>query len=208
LDVTVNSLVAVAWPALYAAGSVWFYLHCVRPSFLLRRAEWIAHVPFAALSLVPVIVLSIAPREPTLPFLLALSWTGLVAAWLFPGSVLRATGGVALAKRNVDVVFGWLSPASQHLDVGDLDAAQAQVDEARRHATAESTLYVDLWDALVREEQERRDGKRVSRLARLEAISNEYDRLVLGGDPLSSVLRWAAVIAAGAIVLIRLAAIG
>lgn len=202
---SVDSLVAISWSVLYAAGSVWFYLHCIRPAFRLLRAKWIAHLPFAALSIVPAIVLTVAPDEPALSLVIAVSAVGLLAGWLFPGAVVRATGGVAEAKGDFDALLGWLSPAGEDFDVGDLQAAQRQVDEARRHATGSTTSYVELWDALVREEQERRNGERVSRLARLEAIGTEYERLVLESDPLGPVLKWALVAAVGIVVYIRLA---
>ena len=42
--------------------------------------------------------------------------------------------------------------------------------EARRHATPATAAYVDLWDELVRDEHDRRVGRRISRIERLEAI--------------------------------------
>ncbi len=104
----------------------------------------------------------------------------------------------------MDEVFGWLNPAAEQLDVGDLEAAQAQVNEARLHARPETLAYVDHWDALVSEEDRRRNGERISRWERLKAIQDEYARLVLGRDRIPPFWEAVIVIAVGAVVLVSI----
>ncbi|HYI66033.1 MAG TPA: hypothetical protein VEW95_03835 [Candidatus Limnocylindrales bacterium] len=95
-----------------------------------------------------------------------------------------------------------MSPAAEHLDVGDLEAAQAQVDAARRHARPETVAYVDLWASLVSEEERRRSGERISRLERLKAIQDEYARLVLGRDRIPPAWEAAIVVVVAAAALV------
>ena len=194
-------VLAAGFAVFYAAGSVWFYLHCVRPALLWNRARRAAHVLLAVVSVLPATAIVLAAARPTVAFTSALTWIILVTTWVAPRFAIRATGGPTPVKGGVDEAIGWLSPAAGYLDVGDVEAAQAQVSEARRHATPESAAYVDHWDSLVREEVQRRNGERISRLERLKAIQNEYARLILGADPMSPFWEALIVVAVGAVVL-------
>lgn len=196
------SALGAALAAFYAAGSVWFYLHCVRPALLWHRSRWIAHTLLAVISVLPAAALVAAPGNVSLFAMSALTWVFLATAWLSPGLVIRSTGGPAAARDGIDDVFGWLNPAGEHLDVGDLEAAQAQVDEARRHARPETLAYVDLWASLVSEEERRRSGERISRLERLKAIQDEYARLVLGRDRMPPAWEAAIVVVVAAVALV------
>jgi hypothetical protein len=146
-----------------------------------------------------------APANFALFVVSSVTWMGLATAWVFPALVTRATGGRAPARRGVDEVVGWLNPAAEHLDVGDLEAARAQVDEARRHAPPETVAYVDLWDALVSDEERRRRGERISRIERLKSIQEEYARLVLSVDGIPPMWEAAIVVTVGAVALVSVA---
>lgn len=87
---------------------------------------------------------------------------------------------------------------------GDLRAAQAQVDEARRHATPATLTYIDLWESLIRDERRRRRGERISRTARLQEIQKEYTRIIFARDPITPPVEIAMVLVAAAAVLGRL----
>jgi hypothetical protein len=156
---------------------------------------------------VPAIVAFVAPQDPALLVLPAIAWIPLAIGWVVPGAAIRATGGVSDAKSDLDVVYGWLSPAADQLDVGDLEAARMQVDEARRHATPATMPYVELWDGLLTEELQRRMGRRVSRQARVDAINEEYARLVFAGDHVGPILQWSLVLGIAAVLILRLATI-
>ena len=196
--------IGTAYAVFYTAASVWFYLHCVRPALLWHRSRWVAHALLAVLSVLPAAAVVAAPANYPLSVVAAFTWIILATAWFSPGLVTRATGGPAMAKGGVDVVLGWLNPAAEHLDVGDLEAAQAQVNEARRHALPETLAYVDLWDSLISEEQRRRNGERISRSECLKAIQDEYTRLVLGRDRVPRFWEAVLVVAVGAVVLVSI----
>ena len=197
----VEQVLATIGVVAYASGTVWFFLHCVRPAFLWHRARLTAHLVFGALSLAPAAVVVLVPDLRASQFAGGGALLVLTLAWIFPLTAVRMTGGPARESRGIDVVVGWLSPAAQRLDVGDLEGAQAQVDEARKYATPETLPYVDLWHALVREEAGRRRGEQVSRAVRLDAIAREYRRLVLGDDSRRPVVETIVIVGIAAIVL-------
>ena len=200
---TLDNVLLAFSAVAFGAGPVWLYLHCVRPALVWHRARAAAHVGLGAASVVPAAVLLLAPDSRPLVVVAYLAAMVTGAGWVSPRGVVRATGGAAAPTREVDVVSGWLAPAATHMDVGDLRSAAAQVREARRHATAATARYVELWDALVREERRRRRGERISRRETLEAIHEEYTRLILGTGPVWQRLELAAPIAIAAGVLVR-----
>jgi hypothetical protein len=204
----VEQVLAVVGVVAYSSGAVWFFLHCVRPAFLWHRARWTSHLLFGGLSVVPAAVVVFA--SDSRPSLLAAGacLTALAGAFSFPRAAVRLSGGVGRQPRGIDIVAGWLSPAAERLDVGDIEGAQAQVDEARKYATPETLPYVDLWHALVQDEAGRRRGERISRVVRLDAIGREYRRLVLGDDGRRPLVEMALVVGVAVIVLGSLVAGG
>ena len=196
-----EQFLSAAGTAAITGGAVWFYLHCIRPAFRWHRARWTSHVLLGIVSLLPAAAVVVVPDSRPLQLVGALSFTALALAWMFPRPTVRATGGQATKTRGIDVVIGWLSPAAEQLDVGNLAAAQGQVDEARKHATLETLPYVDLWDAMVRDEERRRRGERVSRIVRLKAIEEEYARLILGDEPMRPTVEAIAGLGVAALVL-------
>jgi hypothetical protein len=203
--VSIDDLVRTAFVAAYASGGVWFYLHCVRPGLLWFRARAIAHAAFAVAASVPVLFVVLAPESDALPLAAVAAWAILVIGFTFPALATRLTGGSAPPSSEYDRVQGWLGPAGHHLDLGDLDAARLQVDEARRHATVRTQAYVDLWAALVEDEARRRDGERISRYARLEEIWSEQARLVLGDSRARSLIEALVVAAVAVAVFVSIA---
>lgn len=180
----IDDLFAAGAAALMAASPVALFLFCVRPALRWLRARRIAYAVLAGCALLPAVVTIAGMRSPAA---LALGWLAtmaVIAAWLFPHLVVRGTGGPAEARSALDQVLGWLFPAGRFLDVGDLQSAETQVEEARRVSTAATSGYVELWDKLVQEEHMRRRGEHVSRADRLSEISAEYTRLVQATDPI------------------------
>lgn len=197
-----DRLVFAVVAAVTAGAPAAVYFFCLRPSLLWRRAKWTAHAVAAFVSVVPAGVL--ISRTDAVP-ILAIGWLasmGIVAAWFWPVWLVRLTGGVAEGRGELDTVSGYLNPAGRFLDVGDLTSAADQVDEARRHSTVVTRAYVDLWDRLIEEEHLRRNGQEVSRLARLEQISAEYSRLVLGSGRIGDAHAWVAIAVVGAVAAI------
>jgi hypothetical protein len=165
------------------------------------RARWGALALTGAASLVPAASLLLAPQTFGAQLATMLSLALLVVAWTSPRFIVRLTGGFRPARQGLDVVLGWLNPAMDALDVGDLAAAQLQIDEAREHTTEETNRYVELWEALVDDERRRQAGERISRRARLAAIQGEYARLVLADEPIRPLVQGMAGIGVSVIVL-------
>ena len=180
---TFDDLFAAGAAAVMAASPVALFLFCVRPALRWLRARRLGHLVLAGCALLPAVVTIAGMRSPAALLLGWLATMAVIAAWLSPHWVVRGTGGPAEARSSLDQVLGWLFPAGRFLDVGDLQSAKAQVEEARRVSTPATSGYVDLWDKLVREEHMRRRGEYVSRADRLNEISAEYTRLVQAADP-------------------------
>lgn len=181
---TIDDLGLAAIAAVLAAAPVALFLLCVRPALRWLRARSPAHVVVAACAVIPAVV-TISASDSLAA--LALAWLATMAvaiAWIEPHLVVRITGGAAEARGELDRVLGYLLPAGQFLDVGDLASAEAHVEEARRISTPVTRAYVQLWDDLVTEEYRRRRGEHISRSERIKAISAEYGRLVQAGDSL------------------------
>lgn len=195
LDIALHAALA----ALTAAAPLALYLFCVRPALRWLRARLTAHVAVAAAGLAPALVVIIGMDSRTAGFVAAAATVGVMIAWFYPSALVHLTGGPAIATGELDVMLGYLFPAGRSLDVGDLEAARVQVDEARRYATPATASYVDLWDELVREEHDRRIGRRISRVERLEAIQAEYSRLVRLTDRLPTALSLALTVLVAAV---------
>jgi hypothetical protein len=193
-----------AFVAAYVSGSVWFYLHCVRPALRWNRARWSTHLVFGALAVVPVVAVVLPSWNATWNLVALIAFLGQVAAFTFPAAVTRATGGWKRLQAGEREVHERLGEAGAHLDLGDLEAAKAEVEEARRSASAELVAYVDLWEALVSEEDGRRRGQRISRGERLSAIHAEYARLRMGPDAIPPRLEATIVVGTAALALISL----
>jgi hypothetical protein len=105
-----EALVAAS-SAAYASLSLWFYLHCVQPALKWTSARWTALGLMGALSIAPTVTMVAMPGNLTAQLVSAVGFIVLVVAWTSPRLVVRATGGPAPARHDLDAVLGSLAKA-------------------------------------------------------------------------------------------------
>jgi hypothetical protein len=101
----------------------------------------------------------------------------LVAAWVWPVALFRATGGERPVPPDVEAVFSKVNQASERLEVGDVEGAADDAARLNSIRTPVTDRYIDLWQRFVGEEQARRSGKRESSRTTLKDIREEAERL-------------------------------
>jgi len=186
-------LLRAAAEALLAASSTALFLFWVRPELQRRRASPLAFALAGALALVVPVRLLMASLVP-IPFIVLVASTLLlVAVRLFPGALIRVTGGARPMAPDAEAILERTNRALERYEAGDSPAAAAQLDQLHAMRTPDTDRYIDLWLRYVEEEHARRAGASESSNTTLRQIGEEAERLTKHPDPSNPRRAWAVV---------------
>jgi len=186
-------LLRAAGEALLAASSTALFLFWVRPELQRRRASRLAFAVAVALALVVPVRLLMASLVPVPFFVLVGSTMLLVAVRLFPGVLIRVTGGARPMAPAAEAILQRINLALGRYEAGDPPGATAQLEQLNALRTPDTERYIDLWLRYVEEERARRKGIRESSSTTLRQIGEEAERLTPRIDPPEPRRAWAVV---------------
>jgi len=146
-----------------------------------------------ALALVVPVRLLTASLVPVPFFVLVGSTMLLVAVRLFPGVLIRVTGGARPMAPDAEAILQRINLALGRYEAGDHPGATAQLEQLNALRTPDTKRYIDLWLRYVEEERARRKGIRESSSTTLRQIGEEAERLTPRIDPPEPRRAWAVV---------------
>lgn len=189
----VGIVIGAAVDALIAGSAVGLFLFCIRPQLQWRRASPLASILAGAVA-VSVPVGLVFARFVAIP---SIAFPGLVmlllAAWFYPGALIRVTGGARPMAPDAEAVISRVTHVWDRFEVGDIEGAADEIGRLNSMRTPVTQRYIDLWQRYLAEEQARRSGTRESSRGTLSEIREEAARLISGGDREHTRRSWAVI---------------
>lgn len=173
-------LFGAAIDAITGGLAVALFLSCIEPQLRWRRASPWASVLVGAIAVAVPLGLVLSRFTPLPSIIVPALLTLLIAAFLFPGALLRVTGGARPQAPDVETVFSKTTEAWARFEVGDIDGAADDISRLDALRTSATGRYIDLWQRFMSEEQARRSGNRESSRTTLTELRAEADRLSAG----------------------------